>query len=56
EEEHKLLTTLQLLYTIGHYFSLISLVLALLILSSLSCSYSVCRSLGNKQIKTGEHR
>ncbi|KAM6121233.1 LOW QUALITY PROTEIN: glucagon-like peptide 2 receptor [Pterocles gutturalis] len=35
EEEHQLLTTLQLLYTIG-YFSLISLVLALLILSLLS--------------------
>uniref|UniRef100_A0A8C5JCJ2 Glucagon-like peptide 2 receptor n=1 Tax=Junco hyemalis TaxID=40217 RepID=A0A8C5JCJ2_JUNHY len=35
EEEHKLLTTLQLLYTIGYYFSLISLVLALLILSLL---------------------
>uniref|UniRef100_A0A8C3K1V1 Glucagon-like peptide 2 receptor n=1 Tax=Calidris pygmaea TaxID=425635 RepID=A0A8C3K1V1_9CHAR len=35
EEEHKLLTTLQLLYTIGYYFSLISLVLALLILSFL---------------------
>ncbi|XP_071619881.1 glucagon-like peptide 2 receptor isoform X3 [Heliangelus exortis] len=32
EEEHKLLSTLQLLYTIGYYFSLISLVLALLIL------------------------
>ncbi|OWK53042.1 Glucagon-like peptide 2 receptor [Lonchura striata] len=37
EEEHKLLTTLQLLYTIGYYFSLISLVLALLILSLLRC-------------------
>ncbi|XP_009700278.1 PREDICTED: glucagon-like peptide 2 receptor [Cariama cristata] len=35
EEEHKLLTILQLLYTIGYYFSLISLVLALLILSLL---------------------
>ncbi|NWR22516.1 GLP2R protein, partial [Emberiza fucata] len=35
-KEHKLLTTLQLLYTIGYYFSLISLVLALLILSLLS--------------------
>ncbi|NXN06592.1 GLP2R protein, partial [Indicator maculatus] len=35
EEDHKLLTTLQLVYTIGYYFSLISLVLALLILSSL---------------------
>uniref|UniRef100_A0A8C3Y8T6 Glucagon-like peptide 2 receptor n=1 Tax=Catharus ustulatus TaxID=91951 RepID=A0A8C3Y8T6_CATUS len=35
EEEHKLLTTLQLLYTIGYYFSLISLVLALVILSFL---------------------
>ncbi|XP_025968996.1 glucagon-like peptide 2 receptor [Dromaius novaehollandiae] len=35
EEEHTLLTTLQLLYTIGYYFSLISLVLALLILSLL---------------------
>ncbi|PKU41145.1 glucagon-like peptide 2 receptor [Limosa lapponica baueri] len=35
EEEHKLLTTLQLLYTVGYYFSLISLVLALLILSFL---------------------
>ncbi|NWI64474.1 GLP2R protein, partial [Todus mexicanus] len=34
-KEHKLLTTLQLLYTIGYYFSLISLVLALLILSLL---------------------
>ncbi|NWH37745.1 GLP2R protein, partial [Chloropsis hardwickii] len=34
-KEHKLLTTLQLLYTIGYYFSLISLVLALLILSFL---------------------
>ncbi|NXS08865.1 GLP2R protein, partial [Neodrepanis coruscans] len=32
-KEHKLLTALQLLYTIGYYFSLISLVLALLILS-----------------------
>ncbi|XP_009679957.1 glucagon-like peptide 2 receptor isoform X2 [Struthio camelus] len=35
EEEHTLLTTLQLLYTVGYYFSLISLVLALLILSLL---------------------
>ncbi|XP_064531627.1 glucagon-like peptide 2 receptor isoform X3 [Pseudopipra pipra] len=35
EEEHKLLTTLQLLYTIGYYFSLISLVLALILLSLL---------------------
>ncbi|NWH65233.1 GLP2R protein, partial [Geococcyx californianus] len=34
-KEHRLLTTLQLLYTIGYYFSLISLVLALLILSLL---------------------
>ncbi|NXS64746.1 GLP2R protein, partial [Pandion haliaetus] len=34
-KELKLLTALQLLYTIGHYFSLISLVLALLILSLL---------------------
>ncbi|XP_040386290.1 glucagon-like peptide 2 receptor [Cygnus olor] len=34
-KEHKLLTTLQLLYTIGYYFSLISLVLALLTLSLL---------------------
>ncbi|KAJ7401188.1 hypothetical protein BTVI_98262 [Pitangus sulphuratus] len=55
EEEHKLLTTLQLLYTIGYYFSLISLVLALLILSLLSCSNPVCGPLGNKQIQTGEH-
>ncbi|XP_025902789.1 glucagon-like peptide 2 receptor [Nothoprocta perdicaria] len=31
-KEHTLLTTLQLLYTIGYYFSLISLVLALFIL------------------------
>ncbi|RMB92171.1 hypothetical protein DUI87_31282 [Hirundo rustica rustica] len=40
EEEHKLLTTLQMLYTIGYYFSLISLVLALLILSLLRLARS----------------
>ncbi|XP_025066539.1 glucagon-like peptide 2 receptor [Alligator sinensis] len=32
EEEHMLLSSLKLLYTVGHYFSLISLILALLIL------------------------